>query len=70
MGDYFTKHHQPHHNKEIWATYIYMENVILKLNHMVVQERSNAILKINHTVLQGCANGVHTYGQKKFPTVR
>ena len=44
---YFTKLHPPHHHKEILATYLYMANTILKLNHMVLQGRENSVLELN-----------------------
>ena len=37
-GDYFMKHHPPHHHMEICATYLYMANALLKIDHKVVQE--------------------------------
>ena len=37
MGDYFMKHHPPHHYREISVTYLYMENALLKINRKVVQ---------------------------------
>ena len=69
IGYYLTKYHPTHHNKEIWLTYLYMENSIFKLNHTVVQRLANAILKINPTVLQGCVDVIHIYGHTKLPTV-
>ena len=36
MRDYFTKHHPPHHHLKTRETYLYMENTILIINHMVV----------------------------------
>ena len=77
MGDNFTKHHPPHHNREICATYLYMENSLLKIDHKIVQKLANALLtpihtvKItqNRTVLQGCDNAVHTYGKTNIKTV-
>ena len=38
MGDYFTKNHPPHHHREICATYLYMENDLLKIDHKVVHK--------------------------------
>ena len=32
-GYYFMKHHPPHHNREICATYLYMGNYLLKNDH-------------------------------------
>ena len=79
MGDYFTKHHPPHHHKEICATYLYMANTLLEINQKIVHKWANAMLasihtfavtpvhtvtiRQNRTVLQGCANVVCTYGQ-------
>ena len=80
MGRYFMKHHQPHQHMEISATYFYMANFLLKIDHKIVHKWPNAVLKKinkvtiipihmvairpNRTVLQGCANVVHTYGHK------
>ena len=77
MGDYFSKHHPPHHHREISATYLYMENALLKINHKILHKWSNAVLmpihmvavtpvhtvaiKQNRSVLPGCANVVHMY---------
>ena len=36
MGGYFTKHHPPHHHREIRAPYMYIENFLLKINHKIV----------------------------------
>ena len=85
MRDYFTKHHPPHNHKEICATYLYMANVILKINQKIVHKWENVVLttlhtfvvtpvhtvaiKQNHTVLQGCANVVHTYRHTNTKTV-
>ena len=68
MGDYFTKHHPPHHHREIHATYLYMANSLLKIDHKVVQEWANDALASNHTVVltpdhtvvQVCSNVVFT----------
>ena len=32
MGDYSTKHHPPHHHREIHATYLYMSYALLKID--------------------------------------
>ena len=77
MGDYFSKHHPPHHHREIWATYLYMANALLKTDQNIVHTWANALLtpihtvastpvhtvaiRKNRTVLQGCANVVRTY---------
>ena len=77
MGDYFTKHHPPHHHREICATYLYMENSLLKIDNKIVQKWANAALTSihtvaltpihtvaitkNRTVMKGCANVVRTY---------
>ena len=85
MGGYFTKHHPPHHHREICATYLYMENALLKIYQKIVHKWSNAVLmqihtvvvtsvrtvaiRQNRTVLQGCANVVHTYRHTNTKTV-
>ena len=77
MGCYFTKHHPPHHHREICATYLYMANALLKIDHKIVHEWANAVLTPihtvaitpNRTVLQGCANVVRTYGHTNTKTV-
>ena len=69
IGNYFTKDHPPHHNREIHATYLYMENALLKIDHKIVQRWVNNVITPIHTVairqnrtyLQGCANFVRTY---------
>ena len=76
MGDYFTKNHPPYHHREVCATYLYMENSLLKIDHKIVQEWKNAVIKPiytveimpirtvaitpNCTIVQGCANVVRT----------
>ena len=78
MGDYFRKHHPPHHHREICDTYLYMENFLLTIDHKIVHKWANDVLTLihtvattpihtaettpNRTVLQGCANIVCTYG--------
>ena len=37
-GDYFTKHHQPHHHREICAKYLHMENDLLKIDYNIVHK--------------------------------
>ena len=85
MGDYFTKHHPPHHPREIRATYLYMANALLKMDQKIVHKWADAVLtpihtvavtpvhtvaiKKNRTVLQGCANIVHTYRHTNTKTV-
>ena len=85
MGDYFTKHHPPHHHREIRATYLYMENALLKIDQKIVHKWANAVItpihkvaatpvyrvaiKQNRTVLKGCANVVHTYRHTNTKTV-
>ena len=85
MGDYFTKHHPPHHHREIRATYLYMANALLKLDQKIVHKWANAVLtpihtvavtpvhlvpiRQNRTVLQGCDNIVHTYRHTNTKTV-
>ena len=50
MGDYFTKHHPPHHHREICVTYSYMSNTLLKTNQQIVNKWANAVLMPIHTV--------------------
>ena len=85
MGDYFTKHHPPHQHREIRATYLYMANALLKINHKIVHKWANYVLTSihtvavtpihtvsimqNRTVLQGCANVVRTHGHIYTKTV-
>ena len=85
MGDYFTKHHPPHHHREIRATYLYMTNALLKTYQKIVHKWANAVLtpiqtvevtpvhtvsiNKNSAVLQGCANVVHTYIHTNTKTV-
>ena len=85
MGEYFTKHHPRHHHTEIRATYLYMENALLKIDQKIVHKWANAVLmpihtvafipvhtvaiRKNHNVLQGCANGVHMYVNTSTKTV-
>ena len=77
MGNYFMKHNPPHHHREIRATYLYVANSLLTINHKVVQEWKNSVLTPKHTVVlvpnhkvvQGCANCVCTYGHTKPTTV-
>ena len=77
MGDYFTKHHPPHHHREIRATYLYMTNALLRIDQKIVRKWSNAVhtpfltvaIRQNHTALQGCANVVGTYGHTNTKTV-
>ena len=85
MGDYFTKHHPPHHHMEIRATYLYFGNALIKIDHNIVLKWANAVLTIiytvsitsihtvaitpNHTILKRCANAVRTEGQTSTKTV-
>ena len=85
MRDYFTKHHPPHHHRDICAMYLYMENALLKIDHKIVHKWANDVLTPIHTVavtpfdtvairqnrivLQGCANVVHTHGHTDTKTV-
>ena len=85
MVDYFTKHHPPHHHREICATYLYMANALLKIDKKIVHKWANAVLmpihtvavilvhtvaiRQNRTVLQGCDNAVRTYGHTNTKTV-
>ena len=69
MGNCFTKHHPPHHHRKVCATYFYMENALLKIDHKIVHEWANPVLTPvhtvaimpNRTVLQGCGNVVRMY---------
>ena len=85
MGDYFTKHHPPHHHREICATYLCVANALFKIDQKIVHKWANAVLTQTHivavtpvhtvairkscTVLQGCANFVRTYGPTNTKTV-
>ena len=85
MGDYFTKHHPPHHHREIHATYLYITNSLLKIDQKIVHKWANAVLtpihtvavtpvhtvaiRENCTVLKGCANIVRTCGHTNTKTV-
>ena len=77
MGDYFTKHHPPHHRRYICATYLYLANVLLAINHKILHEWYNAVLTPihmvaitqNRTVVQGFANAVSTDVQAYTTTV-
>ena len=77
MEGYFTKHHPPHHHREMCDTYLYMANALLQIDQKIVHKWSNSVLTPihrfavtpvqmveicqNRTVLHGCANVVHTY---------
>ena len=69
MGDYFTKYHPPHDHREIRATYLYMENALLKIDQKIVHKWANTVLTPTHTVaitsnrtvVQGFDNVVLTY---------
>ena len=66
-----------HHHGEICATYLYMANYLLKIDHKIMHKWANDVLTPIHTVavtpvhtvkitqnltvLQGCANVVRTY---------
>ena len=50
MGYYFTKHHPPHHHREIRATYLYLANALLKTDHKIVYKWANDVLTPIHTV--------------------
>ena len=85
MGNYFTKHHPPHHHREIWPTYLYTANALLKIYQMILYKWGKAVLMPIHTVavtpvhtvpinqnltvLQGCVNVLHTYRHKNTKTV-
>ena len=66
MGDYFTKHHPPHHHREIRATYLYMENALLKIGQNIVHKWANDVLTPIHTV---AVTPVHTVAIKQKCTV-
>ena len=76
-GDYFTKHHPLHYHREMCATYLYMANYLLTIDHKVVHEWGNAVLTPIHTVaitpnctvVQGCDNIIHTYGHTNNTTL-
>ena len=84
-GDYFAKHHPPHHHREICATYLYMANALHKIDQNIVHKWANAVLTPIHTVaftpvhtvairqdrtvLQECANVVGTYRHTNTKTV-
>ena len=77
MGYYFMKYHLPHHHREIHASYFYMKNSQLKINHKIVHKWANAVLTEihtviitpNHTVLQECDNVVRKQGHTNTKTV-
>ena len=85
MGDYFKKHHPPHHHREIRATYLYMDNSLLTIVHKIVHEWDNDVLTPIHTVtitpihtvaitpnstvVQGRADVVRTYRYRTTITV-
>ena len=77
MGDYFIEHNLPHHHREFCATYFYMANEILKIDHKVMQEWANSVLTPNHTValtpnhkvVQDCDNVVRKCGHTKPTTL-
>ena len=77
MGGYFTKYHPPYHHKKMHATYLYMENALLKIYHKIVHEWANSMLTPIHTVaiapnctsVQGCANVTRMYGHTNTKTV-
>ena len=85
MGDYFTKNHPPHHHREMCATYLYMANILLKINHKIVNKWASFVLTPihtvavtpihtvaitqNRTVLQECNNAVCTYVHTTTKTV-
>ena len=84
-GGCFTKHSPPHHRREICATYLYMLNSLLKINHKIVYKWAHAVITPihtvavtpihtvantqNRTVLQNCDNVVRTYGHTNTKTV-
>ena len=85
MDNCFTKDHPPYHHREIHATYLYMANALLKIDHKIVHKWANAVLtpihlvavtpvhtvaiRQNLTVLKMCANVLDTYGHTNTKTV-
>ena len=85
MGDYFTKHHPPHHHREICSAYLYMANALLKIDQKIVHKWASSMLtpihtfevtpvhtvaiRKNRTVVKGCANVVRTYGHTNTKTL-
>ena len=85
MGGNLTKHHPPHHHREIRDTYLYMANALLKIDQKIVHKRANAVLtpiqtvavmpvhtvaiRKNHNVLQRCSNVVRMHGHTKTKTL-
>ena len=69
MGDYLKKHHPPHYHREIRATYLYISNDLLKIDHKIMHKWDNDVITPihtvavtqNRTVLQGFANVLHIY---------
>ena len=53
IWNYFMKHHPPHHHIKICATYLYMANSLLIIDHKIVQKWANAVLTPIHTVSVG-----------------
>ena len=58
MEDYFTKHHPPHHHRELCAMYLYMANDLLQINHKIVYKNANAVLTPIHTI---AVMPIHTF---------
>ena len=79
------KHHPPHHHSKICATYSYMENDLLIIDHKILHNWANAVLTPirmvvimpihtvaitqSCTVLQGCVNVVRMYRDTNTTTV-
>ena len=71
MGDYFTKHHPPHHHNKIDQKIVHKwDNYMQTPIHTVaVTSFHKVAIRQNRTVLQGCANAVHKYGHTNTKTV-
>ena len=85
MGDFFTKHHPPHHHREICATYLYMANALLKIDHKILHKWANDVLTPirvfaftpihtvaitqHRNVLKRCSNVVRIYGHTNTKTL-
>ena len=77
MGYYFTKHQPLHHHREIHATYVYITNAQLKIDHKIMHEWDNSVLTpihtlaitSNRTVVKDCANSIRTYGHTNTTAV-
>ena len=66
MGDSFKNHHPTHHHSEICATYLYMVNELLKINHKILHKCANSVLTPIHMV---SVTPVHKVAIRKNHTV-